>query len=424
MHVAEHALQTDAVLFRKTQVAAAAAVVALGACAARGEGPAAELPPTTDTTAYYGASDPALEARGTLRQTTAEVIAESVVVGDDGAPMPNVRAGISTRHAGFGAALAGMVGACDPDAVSCGASGSATRTRGDGTFRAVLRGKTDDGYVIYAQADEYATPHTEVRVGAPAPEAQLPPLYLWRPHVGISETADEVVLDYSKLPASGVGDLTFYSLIVRPKGDRVEFWRENVLRSTASIPRALLEDLEVEVLFTAGTVGTLAGADMDFTFVSQPVRLARQQHAPVSRGAPCVVPDANGRAVRQEPCGLTDGKWSDDYALPSDLICGYSESTAGCHRDLPEELSVTVDVQAAPVSPTIVVRGCLISCEISTSADGERWTITELRPDDGETAVAAVPGAVRFVKVNARVARGLTEMSVIADGGKTARILS
>ncbi|HUR73736.1 MAG TPA: carboxypeptidase-like regulatory domain-containing protein [Sporichthya sp.] len=98
---------------------------------------------------------------------------------------------------------------------------------------------------------------------------------------------------------------------------------------------------------------------------------------PASRGAACRVTDSQGKALAQQPCGLTDGLLGSPWTPTDDPACadGPCPGTAqNDHRDI----YVTL---ADPVRATLlVVRGCGFTCTVMVSADGK--TFRELPAPD------------------------------------------
>lgn len=91
---------------------------------------------------------------------------------------------------------------------------------------------------------------------------------------------------------------------------------------------------------------------------------------PASRGAACRVTDSEGKALAQQPCGLTDGLLGSPWDPTDDPRCadGPCPGTAqNDHRDS----YVTL---AKPVTATLlVVRGCGFTCTVMVSADGKTF---------------------------------------------------
>jgi hypothetical protein len=98
---------------------------------------------------------------------------------------------------------------------------------------------------------------------------------------------------------------------------------------------------------------------------------------PASRGAPCRVTDSKGKALAQQPCGLTDGILGSPWTPNDDPACsqGPCPGTAqNDHRD------IYVTLPTAVKATLLVVRGCGFTCTVMVSSDGK--TFRELPAGD------------------------------------------
>jgi hypothetical protein len=87
---------------------------------------------------------------------------------------------------------------------------------------------------------------------------------------------------------------------------------------------------------------------------------------PASRNAPCRVTDSKGKALVQQPCGLTDGILGTAWTPKDDPACreGPCPGTAQHdHRD------IYVTLPAAVPATLLVVRGCGFTCSVMVSPD-------------------------------------------------------
>jgi hypothetical protein len=88
---------------------------------------------------------------------------------------------------------------------------------------------------------------------------------------------------------------------------------------------------------------------------------------PPSRGAACSIEGAQGQAIAQHPCGLTNGMLDTSWILQDDPSCA-AGPCPGTAQDQVRDVTVTL---AHPVrADLIVVRGCGFTCQVAWSTDG------------------------------------------------------
>lgn len=98
---------------------------------------------------------------------------------------------------------------------------------------------------------------------------------------------------------------------------------------------------------------------------------------PSSRGAPCRVTDSKGKALAQQPCGLTDGILGSPWAPTDDPACSQGPCPGTAQHD---HRDIYVVLPSAVPATLLVVRGCGFTCTVMVSSDGK--TFRELPTPD------------------------------------------
>jgi hypothetical protein len=154
-----------------------------------------------------------------------------------------------------------------------------------------------------------------------------------------------------------------------------------------------------------------------FTATLSATRVLAGATVPGSRGATCSVTDSQGKPLKQQHCGLTDGALGVAWTPDDDPKCvnGPCPGTAQHdHRDVLIALGKPID------ATLLVVRGCGFTCTVTVSSDGKHFRDLPAPQTSGTSGfyVQKLSGLpVRYVRV--RTATGgfftsLREVSLFA----------
>lgn len=386
-------------------------VLLLGGCSVAGNGgrghDAQPQPRNTTPTVRLGGTVAELAVSGTLQERDGKAYATGRLLRGDGSPAAGVFVALSEPSAGIVGGFAGALGAffgagCGDGAVSCGVSGSAGRTKKDGTYS--LRLDTlADGYTIFARAsrDRHDVgAYVEAHLPPPTtPDGTpVPPLRFWEPGIRSHLDDDRIVVDFDPLADDGYGDLDFITLDVMPRelsASTQALHSRSVVVPGYAFDRAYVEDVPASLWLSARSTARVAGVDVGISYSSATVPLDVPPTVAASRGSPCHYGSPSGPAV--EPCTYTDGDFDADPRPAAD------------ERDQP----VVIDMGRVVTSRAVLVHGCFISCTLATSSDGSTWRREELDPDNAETAAWTDAGTFRYVRIDgADAAHNVRELSV------------
>lgn len=359
----------------------------------------------------------------------AEVTVSGQVVGPDGAPVPGARVALMKEldfGTGFTAVMTIGLSCLDEregDLSECGETRVGT-TGDDGRFDYELRGRDTQGNFGNAAVMELATAmdRADDQLSGPAVNTRFQvqtdavsiPLRFWSPSVDVFAEGGSVRADWT--PPSGdvfppAADLSRLRQWVVFSRSSELVWRADAVSDDVAFDLRLLEDSRgaVAAWSEVGDIKTdpASGTDVEVLLRSAGLPYASPAGAPVSRGKPCSVPAADGTAVTQGGCRLTDGRFAEELNART---CPPSDDT--CTEPTPTE--ATVDLGAPVDLSLVVVRGCAGACTVEASEDGGRWrTLGAADESDGRRDHAfAASGRGRFVRVRADFANELREVSV------------
>lgn len=334
----------------------------------------------------------------------AEITVSGTALGTDGSPLAGrpvrLGGGISVSEGAFAALTLGLSctsGECTGDVVD-------GTTDGDGVYGLTLTGA--DTQSTFGEAlsqllsvsgppadDEVSGASVTARFRIQTEAVRLPALQLVDPGVALHAPADVDVRWNGVAP--GPYDVTFEEVAAVP------VWRITTNDTQATVDARILEDTAGRVVVAGQRQDAVEGSDVEIRWRSPGVGYAAAVGAPPSRGRPCEVVGAG--ATPTSPCGLTDG----DLVRPAAL---------------PPASPVVIDLAEPVPAELVVVRGCVTTCMLETSADGSTFVPAPVAA--GDFAAVALDGApIVAVRITAAdTGSALREVSVWGSRPETAAL--
>lgn len=344
----------------------------------------------------------------------ATVVISGQVRAADGAPLVERPVRLASAPGGGDLAFAFLtLGlACATDI--CQEALRSTETDAGGRYRLELKGRdtqTSFGNVRQQAVSAAAAPRgaevsgasTSARFVVQTERLELPPLQLVDPALSLTAAPGRVGVTW-RTDVGGPYSLSFES------GSVVPVWRVTTGDTAATLDARLLEGTSGRAVLSGTTSDQVVGSDVELTWRSPGLGYASAAGVPLSRGLACAYAAAPATpGAPSEQCPLTDGDLFSAQLPPAPCPSppqGAPSAPTGCAT----ATTATLRLPPAPRVELVVVRGCVESCAVEVSTDGQVFRRVATVARDFE-AVRVPAEGVRAVRVG--LGRdGLREVSV------------